>query len=161
MLLQVSGVLLVGIPVAVMVLVLAAALAVVLHCRRGRSPRGAANDKLRPGKPGHAGVLTYSNPNYLAERESGAGSSGGGSAASSTTGGSGGLGGYRGWMRRLKYDRSAVSTARTATPLRHRAYTNMKAEPFKVALQNGIPNLHNANKKKKDAEQSSKHAGRN
>lgn len=102
----VSGVLLVGVPVAVLVVAAAAALGLALHCRRGRSPRGATNDKLRPGRPGgaHHGVLTYSNPNYLAE--SGAGSSGGGSAASSTTG-SGGLGGYRTWMRRLKYDRSA------------------------------------------------------
>ncbi|XP_034246865.1 LOW QUALITY PROTEIN: low-density lipoprotein receptor-related protein 4 [Thrips palmi] len=77
----VSRVLLVGIPVAVVVVALAAAVALALHCRDGGSTR-SDSDKLRAGNSGSSHVLTYSNPNYLAERESGAGSSAGGSGGS-------------------------------------------------------------------------------
>lgn len=95
----------VALPSVVAVAALALCVAYLKHYIR-RQPRGArgqpAGDKLRPSKAGKGHVLTYANPNYLAERESaasGAGSSGIGSLGS----------GGSSWMRRLKYDRSTVS----------------------------------------------------
>lgn len=90
---------LIGITVAVVVLVLVGVLVAAHSCRR--LPRVNASDKLRASRGHHGGVLTYSNPNYVSD------SAGGSSAGGSTTSAGGG---YRGWIRRLKYDRSAVSS---------------------------------------------------